>query len=133
NTAGTTSAELTGAPQFTLELTGDSVPGGTHPAGVVYEGTPVIARLSDTVFSVNLPGLASFTLEGPATALQGQPYVFNIVARDANGQVVTSYNGSVTLSGSAELFAGGGPTPSFVNGMLENHQVIPGVAGPLTL
>lgn len=133
NAAGTTNAEPSGAARFTLELEGDSVPAGTHAADVAYAGEPVVARLSDTVFSVNLPGLASFTLEGPATALQGQPYVFNIVARDANGGVVASYNGGVTISGDKELFAGGGPTPAFVNGVLENYQIIPGEAGPLTL
>jgi hypothetical protein len=135
NGAGTSNAELTGTPQFTLELIGPQAPEGTLDTDVAFASTHVVAELTDSVFLVSFPGLAYFSLEAVKSPLQGVPFVFNVTARASDGSVLTTYNSNVDLApgDSAELFEGEGATAPFVAGVLENYQVIPAVSGNLTL
>jgi hypothetical protein len=135
NSAGTTNATLSGTPQFTLELIGPTAPAGTNLTDVPFGGTHVVAQLTDSIFLVNFPGLAYFSLDAVSTPVQGTPFVFNITARAANGTVLMSYNGNVDLSssGPGDLFEGSGETPAFSNGVLAGYQVIPAVSGDVTL
>lgn len=135
NPAGTTNAALAGTPQFTLELIGPTAPVGTNLTDVPYNSTHVVAQLTDSIFLVNFPGLAYFSLDAVTTPVQGIPFVFNITARASNGTVLTSYNSNVDLSSSGvgDLFEGAGETPAFSNGVLAGYQVIPAVSGDVTL
>jgi len=131
NGAGFTNAQLSGTPQFTLELMGPLAPPGTNTTDVAFNGTHVVAKITDSVFLVTFPGLAYFSMEAVTSPLQGVPFVFNLTARAANGTVLTSYNGNVDLvtGGASDLFEGDGETASFANGVLSNYQVIPAVTG----
>jgi hypothetical protein len=94
-----------------------------------------VAQLTDTGFFVTFPGLASFTIEAVNPPLQGAPFFLNITARTSDGNVLSSYNGNVTVTaGSAgDLFEGAGITPAFTNGVLADYLTVPAIAGPLTL
>lgn len=135
NAAGTTNAALTGTPQFTLELLAPAAPLNTSPASAAFTGTWSVAALADTAFFVTFPGLTHFTLDAVNPALQGAPLLLNITARTAGGDVLTSYNGNVhvTAGAAGNLFEGAGLTAGFVNGVLTGYQIVPAVAGPLTV
>ena len=135
NAAGTTNETLAGTPTLRLELIGPAAPAATSPAQVSFTGTHVVAEVAEALFSAGFPGLAYFSLEAVGTPLQGQPFTFHISARDANGEILTAYEGNVELAASvpANLASGAGMTPNFVAGRLLNHQVVASAPGSLTL
>ncbi len=131
--AGTTNMEFTGSPVFTLRLLGTGAPAGTYNTPVAMQGQYVVAKLSDTVFTIPFPGLSHFTVTGPANALPGIPYPLTITARQAGGQVLTTFNSTVGITASGTLLEGGGISDGFVNGVLTNYPVIVNAPGSWTI
>ncbi len=135
NAAGTTNETLAGTPTLLLELLGPAAPAAASQAEVNFTGAHVVAEVAEALFSAGFPGLAYFSLEAVGTPLQGQPFTFHISARDANGEILTDYDGNVELAASLpeNLASGAGATPNFVAGRLLNHQVVASAPGSLTL
>lgn len=135
NAAGTTNETLTGTPTLLLELLGPAAPAAASPTEVSFTGAHVVAEVAEALFSAGFPGLAYFSLEAVGTPLQGQPFTFHISARDADGEILTTYDGNVELAASVpgNLASGAGTTPNFVAGRLLNHQVVASAPGSLTL
>ncbi|HET7569968.1 MAG TPA: DUF6701 domain-containing protein [Gammaproteobacteria bacterium] len=53
----------------------------------------------------------------------GQSFDVRILAVDSSGNVVTGFSGSVNLTSTGTLSAGGGTTPAFSDGELDNYSV----------
>jgi hypothetical protein len=134
NSDGTTNEILSGTPSLLLELLDPAAPAAVSPAEVAFTGADVVAEVAETLFAAGFPGLAYFSLEAVGIPLQGQPFTFHISARDANGEILTTYTGNVELAASVpeNLASGAGMTPNFVDGRLLNHQVVVTEPGLLT-
>ncbi|MEJ6003518.1 DUF6701 domain-containing protein [Paucibacter soli] len=87
-------------------------------------------------------GVASFSIAGTGSASTCTPQTLTITARDANGNTLTSYTGTVNLStsiGRGNWSAGVGPapagtlTPGAANSGLASYTFAPGDAGVVRL
>ena len=72
---------------------------------------------------------------GGAIGTQTVNAAFNILitARDSSNAVITTYNGTVNITSTGTLFAGGGTTTNFVNGVLNPWSVTISHAGTWTI
>jgi adhesin/invasin len=89
-------------------------------------------------FNVTLGGLAGFFIEaaggGAIVAREvGVPFEVRITARDAAGNVIPSFNGTVSVSSTGTLSMGAGTTAPFNAGLLGSHRVAFAAAGTFTL
>lgn len=134
NATGTTNENLAGAPSFELDLIGPAAPLGVFNLDLPFAGEFVVASATEVDFTANFPGLAYFSMEAVGAPLQGVPFDFNITARDADGDVLTTYDGTVELTTGdpGDLVSGAGETANFVNGVLAGHEVVSAVSGPVT-
>jgi hypothetical protein len=92
--------------------------------------SPSLITDASNVFVVQPGPVAGFTVEdssGAAIPAQfaGVPFKVRISARDAAGNVATSFTGAVTVSANngGILGSGGGTTAAFTNGVLAAHTV----------
>ena len=76
--------------------------------------------------------MAQFTIDGIATQIAGISFPITITAKDAAGNIVTTFNNTVDITSTGKLLAGGGTTQPFTNGTL-THRVIIGNTGAFTL
>lgn len=67
------------------------------------------------------------------TQTAGGTFGVRITAQDANNNTVTTFTGTVNVSGSTALASGSGTTATFVAGVLPSHPVSSTIAGPLQL
>ncbi len=79
---------------------------------------PSITRAQLNHFSVTAQGGGSIPAE---TA--GAPFFIQVIARDSVNNPVTSFSGTVQITSTGNLLAGGGTSESFVNGALNSHSV----------
>lgn len=135
NPAGTSNASFSGSQDFELDLFDAGGPTASQTVQAVFSGDPVVAAAQEVVFSSSFPGLAYFSLESAGTPVQGLPFLLNIVARNAQGQVLTAFDGTVEITAAepGALTSGTGTTAAFVNGRLNNHAVVSAVLGSVTL
>jgi hypothetical protein len=88
---------------------------------------------------INVPGtVSSFHIDGEdggpiAAQLPQAPFAIRIRAHDRFGNIAKAFSGTVELSSSGVMSAGGGMTPSFVEGLLGRHVVALRHAGRYTL
>src|SRR3989304_3776439 len=67
------------------------------------------------------------------TQTAGTPFNIKITARDASNNTVTGFTGTVDITSTGTLSAGGGTTLSFTNGVLASHSVTISNTGSFTL
>ncbi len=94
-------------------------------AGVGYDeltglGSPIANLLVPDLASYNLPTRLAITAQPPSTVTAGAGFTLTVKVEDSIGDVITSYNGTVTISlannpGSSTL--GGNVTVNAVNGV----------------
>jgi hypothetical protein len=89
-------------------------------------------------FTINTLPLDDFKVEAvgggdisPQTAWI--PFAIRITAQDANGNTVTSFNGTVEISSTGDLSLGSGTTAAFLNGVLASHSVALSTGGRYTI
>jgi hypothetical protein len=89
-------------------------------------------------FTINTLPLDDFKVEAvgggdisPQTAWI--PFDIRITAQDANGNTVTSFNGTVEISSTGDLSLGSGTTAAFLNGVLASHSVALSAGGRYTI
>ena len=128
-TTGTfTSGTLTRS--VTFSNTGNFTITATDSAGTGITGT-------SNIFTVS-PALASFRVEAsgggaiPTQATNG-PFNIQITALDGIGNTLTTFTGTVNITSTGTLFAGGGTTTNFVNGVLNPWSVTISNAGTWTI
>jgi hypothetical protein len=92
----------------------------------IWTGTNFAAGL---MFAINPPfTIDNFLVEtegGGDISTQTEGFYFNIrvTARDEEDNIVTGFSGTVEITSTGTLSAGGGTTANFVDGMLESHSV----------
>lgn len=109
---------------------------GTKKLTVSASGLPSTESNSFDIKSPNV--LAGFKVEKvsggiipPQTA--GVPFDIKITAINGNGNVYTSFNGTVNISTNGILEEGAGQTANFTNGVLSSHSVTFANTGEFTL
>jgi phosphodiesterase/alkaline phosphatase D-like protein len=63
----------------------------------------------------------------------GTPFNIQITAKDASGNTITSFNGTVNITSTGVLALGGGTTPAFTSGVLATYQVSFNNTGTFTI
>lgn len=89
-------------------------------------------------FTVNPGPLASFAVEaaggGPiGTRAVNTPFNIRVTARDANNNTATAFTGTVNITSTGTLGAGGGTTAAFTAGVLASHSVTITNTGTFTI
>lgn len=89
-------------------------------------------------FTVDPGALDNFLVEangGGAIPSQsgGTPFSIQVTARDANNNTVTGFGGTVDITSTGTLIAGGGTTTSFTSGQLTGHSVTIANTGNFTI
>ncbi len=89
-------------------------------------------------FAVGPGALANFLVEGAGggsipTETAGAAFNIKITARDANGNTQTGYTGTVSITSTGTLSAGGGTTANFVSGVLASTSVTISNTGTFTI
>lgn len=95
-----------------------------------------LVGVGSSPFDVEAAPVADFLVEAEGggaigTREVGVPFAVRLTARDAAGAVATSFTGTVELTSTGVLTAGGGTTAPFVAGVLASHEVA--LAGPDTV
>ncbi len=67
------------------------------------------------------------------TETAGMPFYIDVLAKDSVNNTVTSFSGTVDVSSTGSLLAGGGTTPAFASGILSSYAITFGSAGAETL
>ena len=67
------------------------------------------------------------------TQTAGSPINIQITARDFLGNTVSRFNGTVDITSTGNIMAGGGTTASFTNGVLSSHNVTISNTGSFTI
>lgn len=122
NPGGTTNAALSG--EETVEL--DLLREGAAPQNetITFDGTFVVANAVTLQLDPDGAALAGFVFDAIATQQRNVAFPVTIRAIDADGNPLSSYNGTVIVgSDTAALSAGGGETAAFTDGVLSGHQV----------
>ncbi|MFN0157174.1 MAG: T9SS type A sorting domain-containing protein [Bacteroidota bacterium] len=93
---------------------------------------------TSNLFTVNVGPLNNFLVEaagGAAIGTQtaGSPFNIQVTARDAGGNTVTSFTGTVDITSSGILSAGGGTTLALTAGVLSSHSVTITSSGSTTI
>jgi hypothetical protein len=95
---------------------------------LVASSAPVLTGATSNPFTIATGGVTHFTVEqtgggiiGSQTA--GTPFSLRITAKDAGGNTVTAFVGTVNLTSTGNISAGAGPTTAFVNGVLDPWAV----------
>src|SRR6267143_1232840 len=119
-------------------LAGDLVPAVDLKSAVFtghLAGTSVISVTSGDLTATNsgtltvTPGsLNNFLVESSAggnipTQSAGMPFTIRVTARDTFGNTVSSFAGTVGITSTGTLSAGGGTTAAFTNGVLSSQSV----------
>jgi hypothetical protein len=87
-----------------------------------------------TVIFISPAGpLDHFNFTTVGNQIKGQPFSITISAKDASNITVTDFVGTVTITSTGTLSAGGGTTPVFTNGVLINHSVTISNIGSFTI
>ena len=89
-------------------------------------------------FTVNPASLSNFLVEssagGPIGAQSaGSPFNIRVTARDAFGNTATDFVGTVDITSTGSLTAGGGTTSSFLAGVLASHIITISHTGSFTI
>ncbi len=89
---------------------------------------------TSNTFTVDPGPLANFLVEASGGGAIGSQYVavpfaIRVTARDASGNTVTTFAGTVDISSTGTLSAGSGTTISFSAGVLASHSVTFGAPG----
>ena len=137
-TTGTfTSGTLTRS--VTISNSGNFTITATDSSGTIRTGATVVFGTSNT-FTVS-PVLASFLVEASGGgAIPGQtqnlPFSIQVSAKDGvngTGNTLSNWTGTVTITSSCTLAAGGGVTTNFVSGVLNPWSVTISVVGTCTI
>src|SRR5215210_1048395 len=93
---------------------------------------------TSNAFTVNPDALDNFLVEAAgggniATQTAGSSFNVKLTARDANNNTVTGFAGTVDLSSTGTLSAGGGTTPAFTAGVLASRAVTISNTGSFTI
>jgi hypothetical protein len=132
-TAKTATSDGSGAYAFTVSVgwSGTVTPGktgyGFTPTVRTYTNVTADQTLQDYAAAA-VPVLSGFVVEaetGGAIPRQrpGVAFSIKVTAVDGDGHTLTSFTGSVNITSSGTLSAGGGATANFVAGVLASHSV----------
>ncbi len=135
--SGTTAAFTNGVlltHNVTISNTGNFTITATRTSGGSENGT-------SNSFTVNHGALNNFFVEAAGggdipTQTAGTGFPIRITARDANNNTVINFNGAgntVNITSTGTLFAGGGTTAAFTNGVLSTHSVTISNTGTFTI
>ncbi len=129
-TATTGNDGIATAPAFTANTTAGSYQVSASGAGVA---TPAVFSLTNRPAALNR--FAVETEQGGAVGLQLATIPFNvkISARDAFGNTVSSFVGTVNVTSNGILSSGGGTSPSFVGGSLIRRLIIRKAGANITI
>ncbi len=83
-----------------LVLTGTALSSGTLSIAAQDPGNPAIAGASAAIVASETPSITGFNVSVPASAVQGQPFTFTVVA---TGSGALAYSGAVRFSSSDPL------------------------------
>lgn len=129
---GTENAVFSGGETFDLDLWG--FPAGEVAAEIVFTDTFTVASATTVPFAIGEPPeVAAFVFDAVGNQFVGVPFTITVRAVDDAGNTVTAFSESVLLSASTPALTGGGPTPPFVGGRLQGHEVALDEAGEHTL
>jgi len=96
------------------------------------------ASEDDKTIAIAAAGVSSFLVEaagGGSIGAQtsGTPFNIRITALDGNNNTVTSFTGTVSITSTGTLSAGGGTTAAFTAGVLASHSVTISNTGTFTI
>lgn len=122
-------------PGSQLNVTIEAPDLGIDPVGqgIPYDQSFQVTASTPVLIQGESPDVATFAFDPIGNHNMGIPFSVTIRALDSEGQPVSTFNESVVLSGSVPLASGGGVTPTFVGGVLENHSVSVETSGTHTL
>lgn len=127
--AGQTNLSPTEPLQLTLRLFGAGVAAGAMNHTVSYGGGTVTAAVTMVPFTPDTSGPDGFAFDPIGPQQVGEVFTVTIRALDASGEALTTYEGSVELTGNLSLQSGAGTTPAFAEGVLADHPVVIDEAG----
>jgi hypothetical protein len=95
---------------------------------LVASSAPVLTGATSNPFTIATGGVTHFTVEQTGGGIVGSqsagtPFGLRITAKDAGGNTVTAFVGTVNLTSTGNISAGAGPTTAFVNGVLDPWAV----------
>jgi len=119
--------------EYALQPTANATDGALYCFRLTDAGST--ADFSYTQYAeATVEGVDNFLLEAQGggdigTQTAGVPFNIQITARDYLGNTVTNFNGTVDITSTGSLLAGGGTTAAFTNGVLASHSVTIGNTG----
>jgi len=115
-----------GAPiSFTVRLLGASAPATTLTHVVTFQANTIVAGFGSVAFGGGTTGggPAYFTIDPVSPQNAGLGFTVTVRAMQSNGQPLTSYVGTATITGSGPVAAGAGESPAFAAGVLSNYPL----------
>ncbi|MFW6354464.1 MAG: hypothetical protein ACOC3I_08780, partial [Verrucomicrobiota bacterium] len=133
NAAGETNRSLDAALPLTLGLRGDGAPGGTEELSLAFDGSFAVAAVETVAFGLEVSAVAALAFDPIGSQREHVPFTVAIRALDEDGAIVTDFDGTVLIEGSASFAQGEGETSAFTAGELPAHALTLTGAGMHTL
>ena len=125
--------------EYTLQATASATDGALYCFRLTNAGTATDFTYTEAKYGqVTLAGVNNFLVEAAgggniATQTGLVPFNIQITARDYLNSTLSSFTGTVNITSTGTLFAGGGTTASFTAGVLSSHSVTISDSGSFTI